>query len=297
MMEKRISLKMLFAVLAVITLATTSWADTLETKDGKLINGKFLGGSEFNIRFLVNGQEQIFKKADVLNISFNDTVVGSTEPSPASASTPATAAAAPATAASTVAAPEAATSSAAAKSAEGTSNTITVPSGTHLLVRMIDGVDSSKNRVGDRFHASLEDNLVVDSVVVAPKGADVYGRLSEAKSAGSISGKSQLRLELTGISINGQIQTISTSDYEVSGKSRGTQSAERIGGGAALGAIIGAIAGGGKGAAIGAGVGAGAGTGIQVLTKGEQVRVPSETLLDFTLAQSFTVMPPPAPKQ
>ncbi len=268
MMKKKTLAKVLLAVLAVVTLATVSWGDTLELKGGKLIQGKFLGGSEFNIRFLVNGQEQIFKKADVLNISFNDTVAGSTDSSPASTPAPAASAAAPERAAS---------------------STVTIPSGTHLLVRMIDGVDSSKNKVGDRFHASLEDNLVVNSVVVAPKGADVYGRLSEAKSAGSISGKSQLRLELTGISINGQIQTIATSDYEVSGKSRGKQSAERIGGGAAIGAIIGAIAGGGKGAAIGAGVGGGAGTGIQVLTKGEQVRVPSETLLDFTLDQPVTV--------
>jgi hypothetical protein len=274
-MKKGILLKMLFAVLGVVTLAAASWADTLELKDGKLIQGKFLGGSEFNIRFLVNGQEQIFKKADVLNISFNDTVAGSTDSNPASAPAPVA-----------VAAP-----------AQAASSTVTIPSGTHLLVRMIDGVDSSKNKVGDRFHASLEDNLLVSNVVVAPKGADVYGRLSEAKSAGSIAGKSQLRLELTGISINGQIQTISTSDYEVSGKSRGTQSAERIGGGAAIGAIIGAIAGGGKGAAIGAGVGAGAGTGIQVLTKGEQVRVPSETLLDFTMDQPLTVTAPAAANQ
>jgi hypothetical protein len=286
-MKKRILLKTVFAVLSVVTLAAVSWGDTLELRDGKLIQGKFLGGSEFNIRFLVNGQEQIFKKADVLNISFNDAVAGSTNSSPASTPAPAVAAEPAA-----VAAP-----AAAAAPAHAASSTVTVPSGTHLLVRMIDGVDSSQNKVGDRFHASLEDNLVVNNVVVAPKGADVYGRLSESKSAGSISGKSQLRLELTGISINGQTQTIATSDYEVSGKSRGTQSAERIGGGAALGAIIGAIAGGGKGAAIGAGVGAGAGTGIQVLTKGEQVRVPSETLLDFTLDSPLTVTLPATANQ
>ncbi len=280
-MKKRILLKVAFAVLSVVGLAAASRADTLELKNGKLIQGKFLGGSEFNIRFLVNGQEQIFKKAEVLNISFNDAVAGSTNSSAASTPAPAVA-------------PEPA---AAAAPAHAASSTVTVPSGTHLLVRMIDGVDSSQNKVGDRFHASLEDNLVVNNVVVAPKGADVYGRLSEAKSAGSISGKSQLRLELTGISINGQTQTIATSDYEVSGKSRGTQSAERIGGGAALGAIIGAIAGGGKGAAIGAGVGAGAGTGIQVLTKGEQVRVPSETLLDFTLDSPLTVTLPATANQ
>ena len=62
-----------------------------------------------------------------------------------------------------------------------------------------------------------------------------------------------------------------------------------MGGGAAAGAVIGAIVGGGKGAAIGAGVGAGAGTAVQVMTRGEQVHVPSETLLEFSLDQPVTV--------
>jgi hypothetical protein len=55
------------------------------------------------------------------------------------------------------------------------------------------------------------------------------------------------------------------------------------------GAIIGAIAGGGKGAAIGAGVGAGAGTAVQVFTRGQQVRVPSEALLEFRLEEAVSV--------
>jgi hypothetical protein len=160
---------------------------------------------------------------------------------------------------------------------------------------MIDSVDSEKNRVGDRFRASLEQDLTVGDTLVAPKGTDVYGRLAEAKEAGRVAGKSELRLELTDILINQQLQPIMSGDYAVAGKSRGKQSAERIGGGAALGAVIGAIAGGGKGAAIGAGVGAGAGTAVQVLTKGQQVRVPSETMLEFRIEQPFTVAPSRSP--
>ncbi|MFY9530118.1 MAG: hypothetical protein WAR24_14510 [Candidatus Acidiferrales bacterium] len=176
--------------------------------------------------------------------------------------------------------------------AQANTNAITVPAGTSLLVRMIDTVDSSKNRIGDIFHGSLEDPLVVGNTVLSPKGADVYGKLAQAKSAGKISGSSDLTLELTGVRINGVIQPVNSTDYNVAGKSRGKQSAERIGGGAAVGAIIGAIAGGGKGAAIGAGVGAGAGTAVQVMTHGQQVRVPSETLLEFRLQQPLTVTAP-----
>jgi hypothetical protein len=42
---------------------------------------------------------------------------------------------------------------------------------------------------------------------------------------------------------------------------------------------------GGKGAAIGAAAGGGLGAGSEIITKGDQVKVPSETLLDFTLQQ------------
>jgi hypothetical protein len=168
-------------------------------------------------------------------------------------------------------------------------DSITVPAGTDLLVRMIDSVDSDKNHIGDRFRASLEQDFVVDGTVIAPKGTDVYGRLSEAKEAGHIQGKAQLKLELTEILIRNRLQPIMTGDYEVSGSSRGADTAKKVGIGAVAGTVIGAIAGGGKGAAIGAGVGAGAGAAVQVITKGEQVHVPSETLLDFRTEQPFSV--------
>jgi len=83
-----------------------------------------------------------------------------------------------------------------------------------------------------------------------------------------------------------------TGEYELSGKSRGASTAKRSVGGAAVGTIIGALAGGGKGAAIGAGVGAGAGAGSEIITKGDQVKVPSETLLDFTLRQDASIPTP-----
>jgi len=80
-----------------------------------------------------------------------------------------------------------------------------------------------------------------------------------------------------------------TGEYEVIGKSRGASTAKRAIGGAVLGAAIGAVADGGEGAAIGAGAGAAAGAGSEIVTRGDQVRVPSETLLDFTLQQDVSV--------
>ena len=172
-----------------------------------------------------------------------------------------------------------------------TQRDVSIPAGQSLLIRMIDGVDSSKNQVGDIFHASLETDLNVNDTLVARKGADVYGRLAQAKEAGHFAGSSELQLELTRIVIDGHDYPVVSSDYTLQGKGRGKNTAEKVGGGAALGAIIGGIAGGGKGAAIGAGVGAGAGGTVQVLTRGQQVKVPSETVLEFRLQESAMVTP------
>ena len=258
---------------SLLVFAVSASADTLELKDRRVIQGKYLGGTQSHVRFQAEGKVKLYPVEQIVALTFGgDTVPAEEEAATAPPSAPKTPG-----------------MSVAGSGAVATG--VTVPAGTRLLVRMIDSVDSEKNNVGDRFRASLEEDLAVDDVVVAPRGSDVYGRLAEAKEAGRIAGKSELKLELSDILIHQQLQPILTGDYEVSGKSRGASTAKRVGGAAAVGAIIGAVAGGGKGAAIGAGVGAGAGTAIQVLTKGEQVRVPSETLLEFRIEQPFTVSP------
>jgi len=167
--------------------------------------------------------------------------------------------------------------------------TVTVPAGSTITVRMIDGVDSKVNTTGQVFKASLDAPIVVDDRVIVPKGADVYVKLVNASSAGKIKGRSELTLDIQSIIFQGRTYNVSTSDVKQAGASRGKRSAATIGGGAVLGALIGGLAGGGKGAAIGAGVGAGAGTGVQVFTKGQQIKIPSETRLDFTLEQPFDI--------
>ena len=260
-------IKMKYGILSVCLcfLSSVCWPDTLKLKNGSTIIGSYAGGSETQIGFRVGSSVQHYNVSDVESLTFD--APGASRFSEDSSS-PAPANPAP----------------------QSSSNSLTVPAGTRLMVRTIDAIDSSKNQVGDKFLATLEQALYVNNVLVAPRGADVYGRLEAVKAAGSLAGKSDLKLALTGIVINGQTVALSTGDYELSGKSRGANTAKKVGGGAAAGAVIGAIVGGGKGAAIGAGVGAGAGTAVQVMTRGEQVHVPSETLLEFSLDQPVTVL-------
>src|SRR5215469_6882143 len=158
---------------------------------------------------------------------------------------------------------------------------VTVPAGTRVLIRTIDPIDSSKQKAGYRFTASLETNLVANEVVAAPRGTTVYGRLAQASSAGRMSGSSQLTLELTDILIKGNAYPLLTSTYEIKGKGEGSKTAKKVIGGAGLGALIGGIAGGGTGAAIGVAAGAVTGTAVSAATSGKQVSVPSESLLEF----------------
>lgn len=248
-----------------LLLTGAAAADTLELKDGRILQGRYMGGTRAVLRFEVDGSVQAFSTNDVVALTFTN---DGRDQAPAAAAAP------------VAAGPQTDVTS---------SGNVTLPAGQSLLVRMIDGVDSSKNHVGDVFKASLETDLVVGNTVVARKGTDVYGRLSNAQEAGHISGSSELQLELTRIVIDGRDYPVVSSDYTLKGKGRGGDTAKKVGGGAVAGAIIGAIAGGGKGAAIGAGVGSAAGAGVQIFTRGQQVKVPSETLLEFRLQQPATI--------
>lgn len=254
----------------VCLLISPALGDSLQLRNGSLIKGTFLGGTGEEVSFQVGTRVQRYAIADVVSVSFDDN--SRAYPSADSQPPPA---------------PPPQQEPAPAFPTSGNRDSVKVPSGTRILIRTIDAIDSGRNQVGDKFQASLEQPLVIDDVILAPKGASVYGRLTQATEAGRIQGRSQLKLELTGIVVNDETIPLVTGEYSVAGSSRGATTAKRVGTGAAVGAVIGAIAGGGKGAAIGAGVGAGAGTAVQVMTKGEQVHVPSETLLEFVLQQEI----------
>ena len=167
---------------------------------------------------------------------------------------------------------------------------VTVPSGTQLSVRMIDAIDSGKSQPGQTFRASLNEPLMANGRVVIPAGSDASVLLENAQSAGRIKGQSSLDLRLSQVAYNGEDYRVRTGTVQEVGKGgRGKSTAVRTGIGAAAGAVIGALAGGGKGAAIGSAAGGGAGFGVNVFTHGNQVKIPSETVLTFTLQAPLRV--------
>lgn len=167
--------------------------------------------------------------------------------------------------------------------------TYTIPAGDRVAVRMIDAVDSSKDRMGQTFKASLDAPLTSHGRVVIPAGAPAVVTLTNLTKAGRIRGNNEITLQLTSIEYGGKSYQIDSSSFADTGKAKGKQTAIRSGIGAAAGALIGGLAGGGKGAGIGAAAGGGGVLGYQFFTHGAKVKIPSETVVNFKLESPLTV--------
>lgn len=167
---------------------------------------------------------------------------------------------------------------------------VTLDAGTSIFIRLNETLSTDHNYSGDTFRATLEQPIVRDGFIIADRGSKVLGQVVEAERAGRVRGTAVLNLQLTEINTtDGQQVRISTDSFDKQGPKSTKQDAAKIAGGAALGAIIGAIGGGGKGAAIGAGVGGAAGTGTVLATRGKEAVIPSETRLQFRLANPVTI--------
>lgn len=249
------------SILVVSCLATLSLrADVLELKNGSILSGKYVGGTAATVRFETTDGVQVLETSGIMALTFT---------AAPQAGTPAPAAPAPAPAPVATAPAAPATAPAAA----------TLPSGTMLLVRMMDSV-SSHSRVGSTFTTKLEYDLVVDGKVAIKMGTVIYGKVQQSKQAGRAVGRSVLDVRLTSVVPAGSPIPIATSNYAEAGAA----SIRKAAGGAAVGATVGAIAGdAGKGAAIGA--------TASLLKRGQTVTIPSGALLEFTLTQPLTLHP------
>ncbi len=263
-----------------LALAGNASADRLTLRNGTVIQGTWLGGTTRQVRMDVNGSVQTFDVEQVRSISF---VEENYSPAPPPPPPPP-----PSDYSSRNSYP--------ANSYPANPNPnypsqqngpgrlgITLPADTQITIRMIDAVNSQTARMGQTFRASIDEPITIDGQQVIPRGADVITKLVNAQQSGKFEGRTALTMALYSMSVNGQMVEVSSTDVRTASASRGARTAGVVGGGAAVGAIIGALAGGGKGAAIGATSGAALGGASEVLTSGQQVKIPSETRLTFRL--------------
>jgi len=251
----------LLHIAVAFVVATICLADTITMKDGRVIQGTYLGGTARQVRVAIGDQIQTLDVWDVARIGFG-AGAPMAEPAP----------------------PPMAGEERRDAPPQPPVMGITLPAGTSFVIRMIDAVDSQTAQVGQNFAGSL-DSPVVDSrgQTIIPRGADVVLKLVDSKQSGKIAGRTELALSMMSVRVNGQMVDIRTQTVTERSTNRAGRSAGTIGGGAVGGAVLGGILGGGKGAAIGAGAGGAGGAAVELATSGQRVRVPSETRLTFVL--------------
>jgi hypothetical protein len=166
---------------------------------------------------------------------------------------------------------------------------VEITAGTNVVVRIIDAIDSEKATTGQTYRASIDQPISAGGDVVIPRGADALVKLVEAKEAGKLTGRAELTLQLQSVTVDGRVIQINTQNITQESDARGKRTATKAGGGAVLGAIIGGLAGGAGGAAAGAAAGGAAGAGVEAVSKGPKVKIPSETRLTFVLDNPVTI--------
>ena len=233
----------LFACLAMLG-AGPLWADTLELADGTLLEGDFVGSSNGIIMFNTGDNLEAFPESEVVGLFLSAGV----ETAQKMAANPAT---------------------------------VTIPSGTRLVIRTTDTIDSNRHGAGHRFRGQLEGALVVDGVSVVPRGAIVHGRIVAAQQARRVAGSTQRSIEFTDIMLGDELFQISTGGLSAQTQNEAGRTVGRTARGAALGALVD----GSSGARTGARVGAGA----SILTSGASINVPRGTILEVNLRTPLTI--------
>jgi hypothetical protein len=245
----------MLGIALLVSVVTFASADTITMKDGATHTGTIVSTTSHNVSFREKGVVHRYLKSNVQSVSFDDE---------GSAATPVRS----------------------SRLGAGTRE-VDLPAGTEITVMSNQEIDSSSGNEGQTFPADVAADVTNPSgQVIIPKGSEAELVIRQLKSAGTVTGSSDLALDLRSVKVAGRRYMVSTEDVVQKGREGlGTnkRTAEMVGGGAVLGTLIGAIAGGGKGAAIGAATGGAAGAGAQVLTRGKTVKVPAESKLTFKL--------------
>ncbi|HEU5403957.1 MAG TPA: hypothetical protein VFU86_21565 [Terriglobales bacterium] len=168
---------------------------------------------------------------------------------------------------------------------------MSIPAGTNLSIRADQDIKAQDVSAGMTYQAEIaKDVMDPNGNVIIPRGAPAQLVVVDTNPNNNTTNGKDLSLALNSVNVNGrnymvQSNTSRGANEKAGGIGANKRTGEYVGGGALAGAVIGAIAGGGKGAAIGAVLGGAGGAGAQVLTRGHQINVPAETVLNFKLDQ------------
>lgn len=181
-----------------------------------------------------------------------------------------------------------------------------IPSGTHVLLRMVNSIDTRTAREGDQVYLQTASPIAIDGKIMVPPGTYVQGSVSHAKRSGKVAGKAELGIRLETLTLGGKVLKISprlsSVDSQDSGQHVEAQEnivkqgsdygadARRVAILAGSGASIGGIADRSWSAAgIGAGIGGAVGVATMMLTRGKEVALRQGATLDVVFDRAITI--------
>ncbi|MBI4455580.1 MAG: hypothetical protein HY644_06750 [Acidobacteria bacterium] len=285
--------KSLIAGLLMLLIPAVSlpvMADSVTLRDGRTYMGTYIGGTSRTIRFRTEGVTKTFRIAEVGQLNFGSAVTataGMSSSDQYGSHSGTHSDTRSGVHSGTHVGPYSTDTTSSGYPRVAVRDEYVIPSGTVLRVRTNELIDSDNARVGDTYSATLDQNVILNGQLLAERGSPAKLRIAEMEEAGTFTGRTILVIDLVEMTVGSSPYALSTTQVEERGGSQGKRTGAAVGGGAALGGIIGAIAGGGKGAAIGAAVGGASGAGYQILIKGEKLKIPAETILEFTLQQDL----------
>lgn len=94
-MNRRLT-SLAIGLVAALSLAASAWADTLETTDGRLIQGRYMGGTQNTVRFETDTGVQVFPMDQVVAVTMGSTEAAAPAPTAQTPTAQAPAAQAPA---------------------------------------------------------------------------------------------------------------------------------------------------------------------------------------------------------
>ncbi|HEX9256004.1 MAG TPA: hypothetical protein VF938_10675, partial [Candidatus Angelobacter sp.] len=102
--------------------------------------------------------------------------------------------------------------------------TITIPAGTVITVRLGETLSSKSSSAGQGFSATVAEPVAVDGKTVIEKGAGARGSVVDAKSMGHFKGGALLEVKLDSVTIDGKDTSVETGMVARSVKGKGKRS-------------------------------------------------------------------------
>ena len=181
-----------------------------------------------------------------------------------------------------------------------------IPTGTHVLLRMVNSINTRTAQEGDRVYLQTASPIAVGGKILVPPGTYVEGSVSHSKRSGKVSGRAELGIRLETMTLDGKVvkiaprlgsvdsqessQHVEQQENIVKQGSDYGQDAKRIAILAGSGAGIGGVADNSwSGAGIGAGIGGAVGVATTMLTRGKEVELRQGSTLDVVFDRAITI--------